>query len=502
MPVPVARFVVFFTFLTGLAATSFFAVILYSYGVLDTYLDHAEPSVVIRAWRLVSGQELYPPLDAADYLLIGYGPSVFLSHSFFLSLFGGSIPVSKLVGIAAASLSVAVFAVHVFRNFGVRYLGIAITLFVGICIHLAPFTFWTRPDPQMILLVTGALFAASLPRDGAGRWLSLLGVGICLGLAVNLKVHTVIYFVPIFVRFFPNRWLVHGAQIGLIGAAVALLPFAHPQISLFNYVDGLTALTIGREVLYEQLFAVLRRGAPLFLFPGLLLPFLIRSGLWRREIAYFTTLALCVGVTLYPSSLPGAGWYHMLPFLPVTVDVFLRMARDIEDDERVSLGASLLVATAFVILMIVPGKRMVRSFERLAADTPASEVREILRRHPGSSFDLGIGQDVHNYGVTFVRPVVAFAGFTTIVSGWSEMESLQLRLPPPPAKLAWLETCRSDFWLIPKNERPFDMSSYYYGKRTMWPPFRDAFIKSYEKRESYRYFDLWGCRGAGTESKS
>ena len=298
MPVSVARFIIFFTFLTGLAATSFFAVILYSYGVLDTYLDHAEPSVVIRAWRLVAGQELYPPLNAADYLLVGYGPSAFLSHSFFLSLFGGSIQVSKLAGIAAASLSVAVFAVHVFRNFGIRYLGIAITLFVGICLHLAPFTFWTRPDPQMVLLVTAALFAASLPRDGAGRWPALLGFGICLGLAVNLKIHTVIYFVPIFVRFFPNRWLVHGAQIGLIGAAVALLPFAHPLISLVNYVDGLTSLAFGREILVEQLFAVLRRGAPIFLFPGLLLPFLIRNGQWRREIAYFTTLSLCVGVTL------------------------------------------------------------------------------------------------------------------------------------------------------------------------------------------------------------
>jgi len=40
------------------------------------------------------------------------------------------------------------------------------------------------------------------------------------------------------------------------------------------------------------------------------------------------------------------------------------------------------------------------------------------------------------------------------------------------------------------------------GRVSVPKPFRDAFIKRYEKREGYRYFDLWGCRGAGSESKS
>jgi hypothetical protein len=56
-----------------------------------------------------------------------------------------------------------------------------------------------------------------------------------------------------------------------------------------------------------------------------------------------------------------------------------------------------------------------------------------------------------------------------------------------------IKSCVYKFWLIPKNERPFEMKNY----NTHEPIYQDWFIQtfhqSYRILDQSRYFDVWAC---------
>ena len=85
----------------GFSATVLHFYALYRYSIFASYMDHAEPNVAFRSWRLVSGGAVYNPVDSESFLLVAYGPIIFLINSFYLAIFGGSVLASKLGGVGS-----------------------------------------------------------------------------------------------------------------------------------------------------------------------------------------------------------------------------------------------------------------------------------------------------------------------------------------------------------------------------------------------------------------
>lgn len=462
---------------------------------LPTYVDHAQVDAAVTAWRFVSGEAVFHTVGNPAFTAAVYGPLLYVASAPFLILFGASIAASKAAGAAAAVTAVVLVTLHAVRNFGWRPASVAATMVLGTMLAIAPMSFWSRPDPFLLVLVAAALAATGLERRGT--WAVAIAIAVCVGLAVNFKAHAFIYFVPLAFAYCARRWYLVWPVMAVVAVAVFLLPFALPAISLPLYLDRLFGTVGGRDLDMGLLLTALRWSL-LFLLPPLLaLGVAVADGRRprRADLAYLGVFLLCLAVAVYSASVPGAGWYHLLPLAPVAIDLFLRLGRG---QERTVAGTVLCaaLALAFFIVSITPQQRLWRNYDRLSEMAAvAGAVRDVLRDNPGATVEMGFGSDVaETYQRTFVRPLLAFAGQTVTVSAVSAMEMRYLGEPAPPAQVRRIAECITDIWLIPTGEQPFAMYSYFDNQPAFWAELRDAFESRYQRTETGPYFDIWTCR--------
>ena len=466
--------------------------VLYRYGAFAGYMDHGEPNVAIRSWRLVTGRDIYVPPQSDSFLMVPYGPVIFIINGLYLALFGATILTSKLGALIASALSLAIFAVYAKRRFGASYLGVGVLIFACFQLFAMPFSFWNRPEPHTILLVTIALFSTTLER----KYLSPLIIAICIGLAVNLKIHAFIYFLPIVFMYCSERWRVAYPVMALISVVVFLLPFAHPNISLNDYLAGVFRVAGEHAFVPAMVAGALKKGL-LFLSPGLVLAAILVAGkkVPPADALYVAALTLSMGIALYPASITGGSWNQFLPFFPVTVDAFLRLTGHLGEKSRAQKGIVLIFALTFLIVTVTPQKRLHRRLDdRAWMSAVVTEVEGILKRNPGVPIEMGYGDSLaRGYRTTFVKPILAFAGNPVTVDGWSDMEARLTGIPMWRGKLDRLRACKTRIWLVPKGQAPFKMNSYF-GGGLYGQDFRQAFLANHEPSEQLEYFDLWRCR--------
>ncbi|GAB6052329.1 hypothetical protein JCM17960_11490 [Magnetospira thiophila] len=481
-------------------ALFYLAYALYRYATFGSYFDHAEVDVALLSWRWVSEGLLYDSPDSLDHILTAYGPLLYLTNAAFLALFGGSITVSKLAALTACWLAAGAFIGHAERRYGLGLAGVGGLMFIAYPLIVTPIGFWTRPDSLLVLLVTlGVLFAAQGER---GRpWMAAVGVAVCAGLAVNLKVHAALYFVPLVLRFCLFRPLLTWPVMAAVALGCAMLPFALPGVSLENYIAGIKNI-VGARGIDADLLRTSARFSLMFLLPGLLflLPLLGRKPLPERaDFMYFLLLALCVGIGLYPSSVPGASWYHLLPFFPISVDLSLRLLRHLDSQGWWGPVAKILMALILIIMAYLPQKRFLRTLDTYAWTAEvAEETRAIMARFPQAQFQVGYDSDnVGGYGRTFiVRPLLAFAGYRPYaLSAAASMERQYAHVPFPPLKQKYLSQCGPEVWIFPKsNGDPFTMNGFFPGTHAFPDDLSPAFLATHQRIERGTHLDLWGCR--------
>ena len=482
----------------GLAALINLTYVLYRYVTLGTYLDHAEPDAAIMAWRFASGLPLYFPVDAAEGLITAYGPLLYVLVSLPLKLFGPSIEMSKLAPAFACGFSVVVFALYVWRRFGWTYVGLGVVPFTGFILIVAPTSFWVRPESFIVLLVSAALLS-TLAMDKQRPWVTAIIVAACAGLAMNLKVHAFIYFVPLVIRHCTGNWI----RVWPVMAAVSILlffsPFALPNISLFNYIDGIAGVVGERPLQMASLLKALK-WSPMFLAPGaiLLLAWLSKAkNPSRADLTYFGVLAGCLILVYYPSSVQGSTWRQLLPFFPLTVDLFLRFLPLLNEKRALWIIGATVFPLAIAIIAFTPQKRIVTAFtgNNVWIEKAERDIKSILDRYPNQAIQMGYGQASQiGYPTTYLRPLFAFAGHAVTLSSPSSMERQFAGKPIPPAKLEWIKSCKTPIWVIPKNNRPFAMVSFLAEGRTFPESLEEAFLANYQPRESVGKYRVWSCK--------
>ncbi len=479
-------------------ANAYVLFVLVSYGALDGYLDHMESIVAAHAWLFLEGRPLYPEADAPIHFLTTFGPLVYLTNAATLGALGGTIAASKIAGLTAAAVGMGLYSAFAFRAHRRALAAIGVVAFGAIIAMGAPATFWDRGDSMLLPLAVAGLWAI---RPGTGRG-AAVALGVVMGLAVNLKVHAFVYFLPLLAAHViaTARWRESSVRTAIVGAcalAAFLAPFALPGVSLVDYASHLAHLVSASGA--EQSLTLFRKVARFSLvYTSPAVPLAL---LWARggrpagqDLAAFAMLVICLILLLYPATKPGAGSHHLLPLAPISIHLFLRFTADSALSARQGVALAALLAIALVAIAVPRQRQLYRQFHGIEARAAGDEVRRLIADPATGSLAMGYGEYLETYPVTFYRPLPIFAGHPPAFEAMTIMELRNLGLGIPDGIVGDIRACRPGAWLVPRGERPFAMPSYHPGKPLFGDDIRTAFHAAYIKARTFEYFDLWTCK--------
>jgi hypothetical protein len=450
----------------------------YQYLQSGSYLDHIEGNVIINGWQYLHGAPLYETQDGAPRAATCYGPLAYLVDIPVLWLFGSTVAVSKLTPMLALLGTMVMMSVYFIRNrtwdeavHSIFFLFAALLLF-------SPMSFWVRPDPIETLLLAAAV--VSTPSRRRSLW-----VGVCLGLAVNMKVHAFFYFLPILA----DMWWIGGTRAilaaGAWSAATFCLPFLAPAISVHDYVTELAEQIGGRAQTSAQLPWTMISVALL------LLPLAVPLALHRqppRTILYASATVATVVLLIYPATFPGAGAYHFLPLVPVLADLRHRLLPKGIDAE----------ATILVILLVawLPMQHTLQALQaQRGSGLVAEEALALARKSGAQPVQVGYGDNRPSYQLSQLsKTVLSLNSYPALLDAQVLMELRQIDIDGSARWIPYLEDCRIREWLLPRREQPFAIVSYFYDEKAVFSEqFRRAFLDNYKLVETGEYFDVWRC---------
>ena len=484
----------------GIAAYTLYT--LFAYVVWDGYFDHVEPHLAIVAWQYLEGVPLYRDLASPDVQVNTYGPLMYGVQALALALFGGSMTVGKATAAVASALSVAVLAAHLWRRYGLLAAAMGTLFFLSFLLRHAPGPFLGRPDAFMILLTAAALAIRDMGGGRPGGVAAPLLLGACMGLAVNFKIYSAVFFLPVFVDLFfrqpyGQRWVSTVFAVGAGALACLAAPFALPGISAPAYIEGILGLLSGYGSSGGAALVNLKNALP-YLLPVLVLAMAaLRGGtVGRRDAVGVLVLAATTALVFYPAGKPGAGSHHFLPLAPIAAELLVRTVRGLEADRRLRLLALSVVPVFLLVISIPVQKRVWRNMNNFDAAAAAAEVDQAQRQRPGETMGMAFGETAESYKLSFLGARLVFAGHPVPIGTMSLMELKRAGVPLPLELRRRMLSCATRHWLVPKGEHPFAMGSNY-GGGLFDGAFIEAFAEAYEPTQSLAFYDLWSCKGGG-----
>ena len=476
----------------ALAALVAYAAVAMWYAADPRYFDPAEPTIPIVGWLFTLGEPIYHDVGAATRYAHMYGPLGFIPHGLVLQALGPGIAASKLLGVLAGlatlGLTWAALTTVATRRQAAVLTGACALVFLA----FRNYTFWTRPDPLLLAASAAALVVVVRARGLAAG----VGLGLLTGVLTGLKITGPLYAAPL-VALLTAR---DGWRAGLValGAAapVAVLPFALPNVSLANYVTWIELSARNGLV-----FAALRQNVDwaAFLVLPLVVVWLGAGARLRRDRALVFAGAALAGSLLavcLAASKPGAGPYHLLPFVPLfAYGVATGLAAAV-GDVRTRVAAPVILAwvvTATVAAVV----QQVSFFATLGETSGRAEVEDVrgfLARQPGLVVQMA---DSPYDRPTFARPLLTFASGVYLIDPPAVQEHQLSGVPLPAATLAAIRACRVDAWLVPATTEPFTGRNRYpaLSLAPLFPAeFREAFHAAYTRAERIDHYDVWRCR--------
>jgi hypothetical protein len=454
------------------------------------FFDHAEPTIPAVAAVFGAGKPLYPALDAPERYAHIYGPMLFLAQAAALALLGSSIVVWKIVGVLAILIGL-VGSYAVFRRRADVHGALAGTAMCAVV--FAAFdnaSYWTRPDPLLVLCVVAGLLAAHARNHTA----SATGLGLVAGIAVNLKFTGPVYLLPVFAIALAEHGTRTVVTAALMAVPVAVAPFLLPNVSPAHYWDylqlsarnGLVPAKIRQNAewaawLAAPLAAVVadawkavqvRRGAP----------------------AHLLALAASMAIVAVAASKPGGGPYHLLPFVPVLMYAFLWVA-----PPPFLTGTKKLLCAAFaasaLFLALSDQAVIVRTVPARNLEETIAALGRFADQHPGRRIAVGYAGTSY---LSHARPEMVFRTRDYLLDAPAVQEHRLSGLPLPESTIRAIDGCRVELWLIPQGAEAFAVPSAYAPDglaEVFSEAFRRAFFTRHVRIGEAGGFDVWECRG-------
>lgn len=473
------------------------------YVAIDNFSNHVDANITSVSWIFTTGRyPLYHVIDSAQRYSMVYGPMLYFINGFFLKLVGPSFFSAKIAGAISAILSL-VCLFFILQKVARSWFALGYTGFISLLFLIFSFcTFRVKCDPIILLCVSLGLLGVV-----RGNFLvAVILTALSLGVGVNIKIHSIIYFLPIFALLY-SRFGIRCFLASAFGALVlAINPFLiSSQISFKNYILWLFEATKhGFDV--KVLIANIEYGL-FFLIPMLGLLFWRRKAdnALKRNKPYFLTLFLGV-IIITVMAKAGSGMVHLLPFLPSISYAVALLVNELNRNSikinsewlyskgKVSTMLALLAATFIIAataqhLMI---KYTYTHYDKGVAEDISKDIGKVLMSYPNASIGMGYGGD---YRLTWYRPILVFAGNPYLIDAVALMDMQKAGLKIPSKTLKALDSCQIKIWLIPKGGQAFEMQNSHWPHNQLFSDeFKEIFLKRYEIREQSKYFDVWCCK--------
>jgi hypothetical protein len=201
---------------------------------------------------------------------------------------------------------------------------------------------------------------------------------------------------------------------------------------------------------------------------------------------------VAVAIVILVAAKPGAGPFHLLPFVPLFAYAVLRAPAHAWQRPAAAhvLAASVLAALA----MAVPRQiTFVSTVISRPLESAVTELRRFAAAHPRDGMAVGYAGTSY---LSFARPELVFRTDDYLLDAPAVQEHRLSGLDIPLATRRAIDTCRIEYWLIPSGGEPFLVRGAYQpdGPREVFPPdFRAAFLRRYERVGSTGQFDIWRC---------
>lgn len=452
------------------------------------------------SWLVFKGYPVYTGLEDAGRYSLQHGPLVYLIVGGIMKLLGPSYITAKLAGVAGLLLSILLSFVWFSKLTEKRIVLCLIGLETWILLHWHN-SFYLRPDSLMLFCVSVAMYSVTTVRN---RMLLVLGTAIPLGLIINLKIHGIIYFIPILA--IALRRLKPGEILSLSGIALILgiTPFLLPQISLSNYILWITKSVhmgiMDPSVTLKNFLPKIAFILELCIIPlgiGVICGINIRGFYSRNKILIVTTLLSLIIISVIASK-PGSGTNHFMPVIPIYCYILLlfvsgektaNIPEIIRSKRAVGVGCIVLSAVLCIITFSALNKvggllRPVANHDRTAI---IQELALIEKLHEGKTMEIGYGNGYSEKPYNDVRdciPLPVFHGNPLLVEGVALGDMGFVGVPIPPATIKRLEEGSIQVWLIPAGNAPFANLAFSDN-------FRQAFLENYSLVSRMNFFDVW-----------
>ena len=477
------------------------------------YLEHVEPNIASVSFVLLRGAPLYHDLASTQRYAFPYGPMAYLPYALALRMMGANVLSLKLV-VLLANLCLLGLLWRFYRRLLDPAGALLVTTAVVAFFLLYDYLFQVRGDVLVILSVALGLYAVLC---ASGSRAALL-LALACGLSFDIKFTAPFYFAPLFVLLIRRQgW--RPAGLAAAGALVfAVVPFFLPGISVLRYLEWLHQTS--RQPLGRGEFVRELKILPILFSPLVLLLWQLaeRGRSYLRTYLYENRFFImvsggCLAAIAVSASKIGAGPHHFMPFYPTIAYACADVYSKIRDAAVVtSVGArativpllwlwvAIVFVTQFGISFAPTAETLLQSRSQASAVT--SDLEGAMRSHPGKSIEMGYGGWNSRYKLTYFRPALVFAGnpFTIDAVALGDMQ-LSGIIAIPDSTLEYLKQCKTQIWLIPKDDAPFSMLNVYslmdshlFPERPVFSDkFRLIFFQQYRKQPSTKYFDIWEC---------
>jgi len=475
----------------------------------EAFPDHVQPAVASIAALFQRGAPIYHELTSPERYSLVYGPLLFAIVGGFQALLGPTVFATKLPGTLAALASLVllhlVLAAPKRRAEALAWTGLAAAFFLH-SFHLA---FAARGDAFLLLAVTLGLWAATRARSR-----SAVLLGVCVGVAVNLKLHAFAYFLPVLAIAARQHWSRRARIGGAVAAvAVAVLPFlVFPQVSLAHYLAWMKVAS--RHGFGVEEYRSSLEWAAALLFPALFAAALLAvrtpdfARTWLgRERLWLVAFGAALLLIVVPASKFGAGKHHLLPFVPVVLHFTARLAAFAFGSVRfrgagpVLAGAVGLSWVAGCSLAALHAANFVFQTAR-AGHAEAVQCRDDLLRlraeHAGSVLLVAPGGD-ESYDHTYGRFRLIAEGMPAGVDPCAYMDFVRggvgaIDVPGMTQALA-ARAGQPVLWLVAKGGEPFSLRTYYPPFGPLFPEgLSGEFARQFVRVRSTEFFDVYRLR--------
>ena len=265
-------------------------------------------------------------------------------------------------------------------------------------------SFCIRPDSTQLLMAGAALVAVV---TGNRNVTAAIALGVATGVLANLKITGPLYALPAFAVLIADRRRAAAVLAAVVGAGITAAPFVvYSNVSLANYLhwtatsaaNGLVFFTL-RQNIEWALFLLVPLAA------GLLWPPASPGERWLRG----SLVASMMAVVLVASK-PGAGVYHLLPFVPAilyaTALTWRGMRPEQARDARIRRGVVAFAGAVALVACLQTAYFVHMATRTHGTPLLSQDLERFVRLHPADRIEMGYSTENEARG--YVRPVVVF----------------------------------------------------------------------------------------------